>query len=105
MIADAAFLDKAHARCSRHRGELEASETCACFYCCETFAPSQISEWIEDHWKDGAPMEPADNWTAICPHCGIDSVVGSASGLPVNDPTFLQAMHDYWFERKIDASN
>jgi len=105
VIADTAFLHKAHARSSRHRSELEASDACACFYCCETFLPSEISEWIEDHWKDGVPMEAADKGTAICPHCGIDSVLGSASGLPVSDPAFLRAMHDFWFERKIDASN
>jgi hypothetical protein len=34
---------------------------------------------------------------AICPHCSIDAVIGSKSGLPINDPEFLKAMNEYWF--------
>jgi len=41
-------------------------------------------------------MEELDG-TALCPHCGIDSVIGSASGYPVSEPQFLKAMHDHWF--------
>ena len=39
-------------------------------------------------------MEP----TVFCPLCGIDSVLGDAYGLPVEDPTFLKDMHARWFE-------
>jgi hypothetical protein len=38
---------------------------------------------------------PADQ-TALCPHCGIDSVISSASGYPIT-AAFLHRMHDYWF--------
>jgi hypothetical protein len=37
--------------------------------------------------------------TAICPICQIDSVIGDASGLPVEDRAFLKSMHELWFER------
>jgi hypothetical protein len=39
-------------------------------------------------------MEP----TVFCPLCGMDSVLGDASGLPVEDPAFLKGMHTRWFE-------
>jgi hypothetical protein len=34
--------------------------------------------------------------TAMCPRCGIDSVIGSASGIDLT-PEFLRKMHDFWF--------
>ena len=33
---------------------------------------------------------------AICPKCGIDSVIGDVSGFPI-EPTFLSVMRDFWF--------
>ena len=56
----------AQVHASKHRVEIEASEQCGCFFCFRTFAPSAIKSWT-----DG-------NQTALCPHCGVDSVLGSA---------------------------
>ena len=33
---------------------------------------------------------------AICPKCGIYSVIGDVSGFPI-EPTFLSVMRDFWF--------
>lgn len=77
----------AHAHSSRHRASIERSDVCGCFYCLATYAPAAIVEWID---------EPGGGQTAMCPACGIDSVVGSASGAPITD-TFLRAMHVRWF--------
>jgi len=74
----------AHKHSIGHRTELEASAICGCFYCLCTFAPTEIKEWIDD------------GQTALCPHCPVDSVIGSASGYPIT-PEFLRRMHDYWF--------
>ena len=76
--------DTAHLHASAHRSELAASGTCGCYYCIRIFAFSAIVKW-----KDG-------NQTALCPHCGIDAVLGDASGFPVVD-RFLRQMHRYWF--------
>ncbi len=73
-----------HARCNR--SELEASEVCGCFYCLETFKPEKVEQWLTE-----------GPGTAVCPECQIDSVLGSASGYPVCEPKFLQAMHVRWF--------
>jgi hypothetical protein len=80
------MLDDAYWHTSRHREELEQSDVCGCFYCCRIFTVAEIERWL-----------PEGSGTAFCPHCGIDSVMGSASGYPVSEPQFLQAMHAHWF--------
>jgi hypothetical protein len=77
---------RAHVHATKHRAEIEKSERCGCFYCLQTFSPAEIQEWIDD------------GDTAMCPRCGIDSVIGSASGFSLSEK-FLGRMHDYWFER------
>ncbi len=79
---------RAHAHSSGHRDELLRSEVCGCFYCLATFGPEEIEEWTDERGGVGT--------CAICPRCGIDSVIGSASGFPVT-AEFLAAMHHHWF--------
>ncbi len=81
-------LDASHRHSINHRKELEQSDICGCFYCGRTCVPAEIDTWTDE------------GRTALCPHCGIDSVIGSASGYPVNDPQFLHAMHSRWFTSK-----
>jgi hypothetical protein len=52
------------------------------------FPPSEIIDWT-DEWQ-------GIGQTAMCPHCGIGSVIGSESGYPIT-PEFLGAMRDQWF--------
>ena len=48
-------------------------------------------------------MEDGEEVTAICPHCGVDSVIGEKSGFPITQE-FLKAMHKRWFGKEdIDA--
>ena len=79
---------RAHRHSSRHRQEILASEKCGCFYCCRIFPPSEIGEWV-DEWEGVGQ-------TAICPHCGIDSVIGSESGYVIT-PELLSKMKAHWF--------
>ena len=79
----------AHAHSSNHRVEIEASELCGCFYCREHFRPSEIVEWVDDD-------DRGRGTTALCPRCGIDSVLGDQSGFPIS-AAFLAEMHGYWF--------
>ena len=79
---------RAHRHSSRHREEVLASESCGCFYCCSIFQPSEIQEWIDE--QEGVGQ------TALCPKCGIDSVIGSESGYPVTIE-FLEGMKVHWF--------
>ena len=71
-----------------NREEILKSEKCGCFYCLEIFSPDEIIEW---HGEDEHGIEQI----AICVKCGIDSVIGSASGYPI-ERNFLSKMHDFW---------
>lgn len=75
---------QAHRFSSGHRAQIEASEVCACFYCFAQYPPTAI-----DNWTDNGT-------TACCPECFVDSVIGSASGVPL-DEAFLRRMHAEWF--------
>jgi hypothetical protein len=76
----------AHAHSIRHRPEVEASGKVGCFYCLAIYPPAEIERWVDDVTGE----------TAVCPHCGIDSVIGDASGYPVTND-FLQRMKAHWF--------
>jgi hypothetical protein len=87
-----ADLVAAHRHSALHAEEIQASDTCGCFCCLAIFAPGDISVWIND--KNVG--EGREGRTALCPKCGIDSVIGSASGFPIT-PEFLAAMQRRWF--------
>ena len=75
----------AHKFSSNHKTELQKDKICGCFYCLKIFNPNEIKEWIKD--SEG---------TALCPYCGIDSVIGAYSGFPITTD-FLSEMKAYWF--------
>jgi hypothetical protein len=81
------LVQAAHQASSRHRAEIEKSTLCGCFRCLKTFPPGEIKEWI---------AEANGTETALCPLCGIDSVIGDASGYELTD-RFLSAMQQHWF--------
>ena len=72
-----------HRHTRANRMELEASEVCGCIACERIYFPSEIVRWLEDG-------------TALCPQCGADAVVGSASGIPIM-PGVLRRAHERWF--------
>ncbi|MCH5184007.1 MAG: cytoplasmic protein [Oscillospiraceae bacterium] len=81
---------EAHKYCCNHMEALKKDTVCGCFYCLKIFSPTEINEWLVDD-------NDADRFgTAICPHCGIDSVIGESSGYPITKD-FLQKMYEYWF--------
>lgn len=67
------LIERAHAACTCHRAEVLASRECGCFYCLATFPPSQVKLWTDGSRRGGQ--------TALCPRCGVDAVIGDASGL------------------------
>lgn len=70
---------------------LKEDEQCGCFYCLKIFSPSEIKEWIEEEDPDNGK-----GGKAICPYCGVDSVIGDSSGIPVT-LNFLSKMKKLWF--------
>jgi hypothetical protein len=64
--------------------DVKKSDLCGCFYCLEVFPPNEIQDWTDD------------GDTALCPKCGIASVIASFSEYPIQRE-FLSKMHDHWF--------
>ncbi len=89
-------LKKAHKHSSFHRTEVEKSKVCGCFYCLGTFKPTEIKTWLKETRAEKASGEKKED-TALCPLCEIDSVIGYASGLPVDDKDFLNDMYEHFF--------
>ncbi|CAN5360026.1 hypothetical protein BH11ACT6_BH11ACT6_02580 [soil metagenome] len=77
----------AHVHCNLNRAALEQSTICGCFYCCRVYSPEAIDEWVD---------ELSGGQTALCPGCGIDSVIADRSGYPITEE-FIQKMNSYWF--------
>jgi hypothetical protein len=88
-LPESHWLRVAHKRSSRHRAEIEVSTICGCFQCKKTFAPIDIEDWIDT-------SNLASGQTALCPHCGIDSVIGDKSGFAIT-AEFLAYMNRAWF--------
>jgi len=88
-------IKAAHRLAATNRAIVLASKECGCFRCESVFAPSSIQDWIEE--TEGKYSEASDPFTALCPECGVDSVLGDACPYPVTDPTFLHAMRVHWF--------
>jgi len=78
-----------HKHSSNNRAELSRSVKCGCFCCCSIFSPTEIEKWIDGD-------ERGIGQTALCPHCGIDSIIGDASGYTIS-LEFLKRMEHYWF--------
>ena len=87
-------LQSAHDRSFRNKPNIVASALCGCFYCRKTCAPSDVREWVR-----------VEEDTALCPHCGIDALIGDASGLPVTDAAFLFEMYEHYFKKTSKISN
>jgi len=71
--------------------ELKNSVYACCYFCESHLNTTDIVEFINEH-NDGK--------TGICPLCGIDSLIGDASNLPIDDITFVSNLHDAAFYRK-----
>ena len=83
-------LELLHRQCANHRQAVTAAARCGCFYCERIFESSAILDWVDD------------GKTALCPHCGIDSVVPEMPARLLT-PDLLRDMNAYWFQRSISV--
>ena len=81
MKKDPKLID-IHSHAANNEIEILKSKTCSCFFCRQTYSARLVNDWIND--ERGV--------TAICPECGMDAVVGDASGIPL-DKTLLKEMN------------
>jgi hypothetical protein len=91
---EVAQLKEVHHYSSRHRHLVERAARCGCFYCGAMFPSHEVETWCDDP-EEG--VSATAGTTAICPRCGIDSV------LPDNIPgvrlsmELLTAMREHFF--------
>ena len=86
-------LEDAHKYSSNHKPELEKDSVCGCFWCMRIYSPTEIEDWII------ADNKIDRRGTAICPYCGVDSVIGESSGYPITKE-FLVEMNKRWFSER-----
>lgn len=82
---DVTSQEEAYKYSSNHRENLMKDEICGCFHCLKVFHPTEITNWLNE-----------GSGTALCPYCGVDSVIGESSGYPIKKE-FLEKMRKYWF--------
>lgn len=79
-----AQLKKLHTYSSHNRNLIAVASKCYCFYCKASVESREIQNY-------------ADNGqTAICPKCGIDSIIPDSIDEPVDRKTIAE-MNEYWF--------
>ena len=89
MNFDVHTLESAHQHSIFNEKDILQSHVCSCFYCLKSFSPIEIVEWVDEDNPKGK--------TPLCPHCGIDSVIGDKSGFPIGDQNFLKEMNAFYF--------
>lgn len=79
-------LEAAHKASFANKKRLTVPQKCGCFYCLKVFSSEEITDWSTD----------IPDWTAVCPYCGIDSLLGEKEGFPLTED-FLKEMNKEWF--------
>ena len=77
-------MEKAHRHSYRNRETVQKSVSCGCFCCCEIYPADAVVEYVRE------------DEVALCPQCGVDAVLGDASGFPLT-LGFLEVMKTEWF--------
>lgn len=85
-------LERLHYLSSRHEQAIKNSSVCGCFFCAKMFQPNEIKEWYPER-RIGKLDESK---TALCPHCGIDSVLPENIGCQLT-VGLLEEMREHWF--------
>ena len=68
----------------RNKEELKNHKNCSCYFCLKVFKTTEVKEFTEE--LDGSE-------TAICPFCGIDSLVPGEVSKEI-----LKSAQKFWFE-------
>lgn len=80
-------LERLHKLSFENESAVSSSVKCGCFYCSRIFDKDHILEWVDDQ----------NARTALCPYCGIDSVLPD-SRVDLTDDLLLQ-MRLQWFDK------
>lgn len=70
--------------------EIVKSQRCGCYFCHSIFSARSVKDWLSD--ERGV--------SAICPECGMDTVLGDASGIQI-DKQLLKNMSKQYFGDEV----
>lgn len=91
---EVALLKDVHHYSAGHRHMIERAGMCGCFYCGAIFPSHEIDTWCDDP-DDG--VSATAGTTALCPRCGIDSVLPDNIPAAVLNAELLAAMRAHFF--------
>lgn len=84
MLTEEDVIEKASRLSIHNRIMIELSKKCGCYYCTKIFDAERVKDYID-----------ADD-TAMCPFCGIDSVLPDASVCNLNKK-LIKKVRFRWF--------
>lgn len=73
----------------RNRTTLAESQTCGCFHCEKIFPSAELTD-------DDFTQELDGSYTAICPYCGVDSIISESKKYALTKE-LLSEMNKQWF--------
>lgn len=85
------YLKMLHRQSIGNKVRLADAKDCGCYFCFSHFAVAEVEYWDDE-----------DDQTAVCPHCGIDSVIGEYEEQRVPDD-LLKAMKERYFGCDVDS--
>jgi len=92
-----ANLQELHKHCRNNRKEIKQGAKAGCFYCLEIFPKEDVVEYT-------TPRKGGGTEDAICPKCGIDSVLSQSIFPTLNDlKKVLRPMQTEWFVRTTEV--
>ena len=74
--------------------EIVQSKKCGCYFCRQVYDARNVQEWIDD--ERGV--------TALCPECGMDAVIGDASGVEISKPLMKEMNLAFYGEEFMDEN-
>ncbi len=75
----------AHRFSRSNEADIHYSRKCGCFFCLRVFDSGEVHDWLND----------SDGKTALCPYCGVDSVLPDSKVDLTKE--FLEKMNKVWF--------
>ena len=90
MVRNTRELSYIHKLSSSHREAVLAATRCGCLYCLAIFTPDEIMDWVDDDEVTG------EGRTALCPRCGIDSVIPSGRGVVIDLELLIEMKRHYF---------
>ena len=73
--------------------EILRSKRCGCFFCRHEFDAKSVHDWVSD--KRGT--------SALCPECGMDAVIGDASGIDLTRPLLKEMSEAFYGDAYMET--